>query len=477
VDTPHPTPAPDTAAWDFIAIGLGPFNLGLACLTDPIDGLDGLFLDEKPDFDWHPGMLLQDSTLQTPFLSDLVTLADPTSPFSFLNYLKERGRLYSFYIRESFYPLRTEYNDYCRWAAARLDSVRFHHRVTRVEFDEREQLYVVRAEDGTPGSAAPRPRTYRARRLVLGTGTPPYVPEPCRGLGGDAIHNSRYLECRSALREKSSVTVVGSGQSAAEIYYDLLQDIDVHGCELTWITRSPRFFPLEYTKLTLEMTSPEYVDYFHALPPDTRDRLIGSQKNLYKGINTGLIDAIFDLLYQKNVHGPCPTRLMTNTALTGASYDDATGSYTLELRQEEQKQDFTLTTEGLVLATGYRYRTPDFLAPVADRIAWDEHGRFDVHRNYSIDKSRQEIYVQNAELHTHGFVTPDLGMAAYRNSCLIRELLGREHYPVERAIAFQEFTAPGGGTAPPAERTRTGRPGPPAQPPQHPTTGTEAPSS
>jgi lysine N6-hydroxylase len=464
VNTPHTAPAHDTTVHDFIAIGLGPFNLGLACLTDPIDDLDGLFLDDKPDFDWHPGMLLQDSTLQTPFMSDLVTLADPTSPFSFLNYLKESGRLYAFYIRESFYPLRTEYNDYCRWAAAKLRTVRFHHLVTGVEYDERDKVYVVHADDRSAGTSPVRQRTYRTRKLVLGTGTPPYVPDACRDLGGDAIHNSRYLEHGSALREKNSVTVVGSGQSAAEIYYDLLQDIDSHGYELTWITRSPRFFPLEYTKLTLEMTSPEYVDYFHALPPDTRDRLVSSQKNLYKGINTELIDAIFDLLYQKSVHGPCPTRLMTNTALTDASYDPDTGAYTLGLRQEEQKQDFSLTTEGLILATGYRHRIPDFLGPVADRIAWDEHGRFDVGRNYSADKSGQEIYVQNAELHTHGFVTPDLGMAAYRNSCIIRELLGREHYPIERSIAFQDFTAPGGRTARPARTA-------------HPTHGTEATSA
>ena len=65
-------------------------------------------------------------------------------------------------------------------------------------------------------------------------------------------------------------------------------------------------------------------------------------------------------------------------------------------------------------------------------------------RNYSIDTGGHSIYVQNAELHTHGFVTPDLGMAAYRNSCIIRELLGREYYPVEKSIAFQEFAAPAG---------------------------------
>ncbi|MEV6791547.1 SidA/IucD/PvdA family monooxygenase [Streptomyces sp. NPDC051320] len=415
---------------DFVAIGLGPFNLGLACLTEPVDGLSGLFLESKPDFDWHSGMFLEGATLQTPFLSDLVTLADPTSPYSFLNYLKECGRLYSFYIRESFYPLREEFNDYCRWAAAKLPSIRFGETVTEVVYEEREEVYAVRTAAGA---------VHRGRRLVLGTGTPAYIPESCRGLGGDLVHNSRYLAAKATLQAKESVTVVGSGQSAAEIYYDLLQDIDTHGYALNWVTRSPRFFPLEYTKLTLEMTSPEYVDYFHALPAATRDRLNAAQKNLYKGINAELIDAIYDLLYTKNRRGPVPTRLLTNTSLETAGYDH--GTYTLGLRRQEQQKDLTLATQGLVLATGYRYRVPEFLEPLRARIRWDAQGRFDVHRNYSIDADRT-IYVQNAELHTHGFVAPDLGMAAYRNACIIRELLdGQEYYPVEKAIAFQEFAA------------------------------------
>ncbi|RCG27411.1 alcaligin biosynthesis protein [Streptomyces diacarni] len=430
----------DAPVHDFVAIGLGPFNLGLACLTEPIPDLNGVFLDDKPEFTWHPGMMLEDSTLQTPFMSDLVTLADPTSPFSFLNYLKESGRLYSFYIRESFYPLRAEFSDYCRWAAERLadGTVRFGHRVVDIAHDESAGLYTVHTEHLPTGER----RTFRAPKLILGTGTPPYLPEPCQDLGGDLIHNSRYLEAKETLQKKKSITLVGSGQSAAEIYYDLLQDIDAHGYTLNWLTRSPRFFPLEYTKLTLEMTSPEYVDYFHSLPPDTRDDLVASQKNLYKGINSELIDAIFDLLYQKNRVRSCPTRLMTNTALTDASYDAAAGTYTLGLRQEEQKRDFSLTTEGLILATGYRYQRPAFLDAIADRIEWDPRGRFAVRRDYSVDTAGREIYVQNAELHTHGFVAPDLGMAAYRNSSIVRALLGREVYPIERSIAFQEFAAP-----------------------------------
>lgn len=419
---------------DFIAIGLGPYNLGLACLTEPISELDGLFLEARADVSWHPGMLLESTRLQTPFLADLVTFADPTSPYSFVNYLKETGRLYPFYIRESFFPLRVEYDAYCRWAAARLRNLRFGHTVTTVEYDEAEGQYVVHAD------TADGPVAHRARHLVLGTGTPPDLPAVCQGLGGDAIHNSRYLECRDMLRTKRSITIVGSGQSAAEIYHELLTDIDTHGYQLTWVTRSPRFFPLEYTKLTLEMTSPDYVDYFHALPEDTRYRLEGEQKGLLKGINSDLINSIFDLLYARSTHGPVRTRLLTNTELVSAAYDD--GTYTLGLRHHEQGRDFTLDTEGLVLATGYRFQVPAFLDGIRDRLRWDTHDRLDVARNYSVDHTGREIFLQNGGTHTHSVTSPDLGMGPYRNSYLIRELLGREYYPVEKSVTFQEFGVP-----------------------------------
>ncbi|MER5653569.1 lysine N(6)-hydroxylase/L-ornithine N(5)-oxygenase family protein [Streptomyces sp. NPDC002131] len=412
---------------DFVGIGLGPFNLGLACLTEPIAELDGVFLESKPNFEWHSGMFLEGAHLQTPFMSDLVTLADPTSPYSFLSYLKESGRLYSFYIRENFYPLRVEYDDYCRWAANKLSSVRFGTAVAEVTYED--EVYVVRTEAG---------EVYRARHLVLGTGTQPYVPEACAGLGGDFIHNSRYLQNKAELQAKESITLVGSGQSAAEIFLDLLGEIDVHGYRLNWVTRSPRFFPLEYTKLTLEMTSPEYIDYFHALPEPTRYRLQAEQKGLFKGIDGDLINEIFDLLYQKNLGGPVPARLLTNSALESVRHEN--GTYTLGLRQQEQVKDYELHSEGLILATGYRYTEPAFLAPVRDRLRYDTQGNFDVARNYAIDTTGRGIFLQNAGVHTHSITSPDLGMGAYRNAYIIRELLGTEYYPVEKTIAFQEFS-------------------------------------
>ncbi|WOB48206.1 lysine N(6)-hydroxylase/L-ornithine N(5)-oxygenase family protein [Xanthomonas hydrangeae] len=432
---------------DFVGIGLGPFNLGLACLAAPIAELDGIFLDQQDGFDWHPGMLLEDATLQTPFLADLVTLADPTSRYSFLNYLKTQGRLYAFYIREDFFLLRREYNQYCQWAAAQLPSLRFGHAVQAVEYDAQRQCYQVQ------GQHAHSDRVFRhaARRLVLGTGTTPSVPACCGGLRAPVSHSSSYLQDKPRLQRARSITVLGSGQSAAEVYRDLLQDIDVHGYALQWITRSPRFYPLEYTKLTLEMTSPEYIDYFHALPEDTRAGLLAQQSGLYKGINSSLINEIFDLLYRKRLAGPVDTALTTNTELRGC-HRQADGRLLLELHQHEQQQAYSMQTDALVLATGYAAQVPAFLQPIAERLRRDARGRLLADRNYCVDRESESVFVQNAELHTHGLASPDLGMGCYRNACILRRMLGREVYPVERRIAFQRFGAPADGRPQPARQ-------------------------
>lgn len=419
--------------YDFAAVGVGPFNLGLACLTHGIPDLNGIFLDKRPDFNWHPGMLMQDTTLQVPFLADHVTLADPTNPFSFLNYLKEQGRIYAFYIRENFKMLRNEYNQYCQWAIRKLPEVHFNTTVKRIDYDETAGLYLLQCTDATQGDLL-----IKARKLVVGTGTVPYVPGSCRDLKTTAVHSANYLKHKHLLQSKRSISIVGSGQSAAEIYYDLLQDIDTYGYSLHWITRSPRFYPLEYSKLTLEMTSPEYVDYFYHLPPFKRDELLHRQKHLYKGINNDLIAAIFDTIYAKKLVADIEVSLRTNADLREVVYDQQAADFRLTFFQEEQEKQYVHQTAGLVLATGYVSRIPDFMEPILHKVQLDEKGRYAVNRNYTIDKAGS-IFVQNAELHTHGFAAPDLGMGCYRNAWIIREMLGREVYPIEQRIAFQQF--------------------------------------
>jgi lysine N6-hydroxylase len=88
---------------DLAGVGIGPFNLSLAALADPIDGLTAEFYERAPEFRWHPGLMIDGTTVQVPFLADLVSLVEPASRLSFLSYLKERERLFPFYFAERFH--------------------------------------------------------------------------------------------------------------------------------------------------------------------------------------------------------------------------------------------------------------------------------------------------------------------------------------------------------------------------------------
>ena len=430
----------DRDVHDFIAIGLGPFNLSLACLAAPIESLRGLFLERNATFDWHPGMLIEHTTLQNPFLADLVSLADPQSRYSFLNYCKQEGKLYSYYIRENFTLSRAEYNRYCKWVVARLGNLRFGHEVRSLGHDADSGHYVV---SGVAGPAR-TPFTYHCRKLVLGVGSVPDFPACCRESGHRYLHSSDYLAHKAALQARKSITLVGSGQSAAEIYHDLLRDSGNHDYQLTWITRSPRFFQMENTKLTLEMISPDYIDYFFDLPDATKAGIIDRQDSLYKGVNASLINRIYDLLDDLRSQGRLRTHLITNCEVQACrQVEDGTG-YVLDFVQRDTRARYTHRTEAVIFATGYRQNIPPFVEGIRHRLRWDGQGRYRLSRHYAADLEGTDVFVQNAGMHTHGLTNPDLGMSCYRNSCIIRALTGVEHYKIERNIALQDFAVPVG---------------------------------
>ena len=399
---------------DFIGIGLGPYNLGLACLTAPLDDLDGLFLEARPDVSWHPGMMLDGTRLQTPFLADLVTLADPTSPYSFLNYLHSQGRLYRFYFHERFHVLREEYEAYCRWVAASLSSCRFSQRVDGIR----------PSEDGW--AVWSRGVEHRARAVVLGVGCVPFVPECAQGL----THSSVYLAERERALAAGSVAVIGSGQSAAEIFADLLEHASGR---VDWFTRSSGFLPMEYSKLGLEHFSPEYTAYFHALPEDKRDALRAGQDLLYKGMSAETSERIFDLLYTRSIDGEPDVRYSARCELRGVD-----GRH-LSFHQLDQGIDFTHEADVTILATGYE---PAPIPVPGHLLARDTAGRPVVELDYRLrlaDGSPSTLFVQNGELHTHGVGAPDLGLGAHRNAVIVNALLGREVYRVRERNVFQSF--------------------------------------
>ncbi|MFF8290043.1 lysine N(6)-hydroxylase/L-ornithine N(5)-oxygenase family protein [Streptomyces sp. NPDC016309] len=431
-----------TAEHDVVAIGCGPFNLGLAALASTVDDVDLVVLEERPELTWHRGMMFGDASMQVNFLADLVTLVAPWHPLSFLAYLHDMDRLYTFTVRENFFPSRREYEDYLRWAAARLPSVRFSHRVEEVRWDaaaERFTVEVVRG-DGT------RLRM-RARDLVVGIGTAPYVPDALAGLPGPVLlHTSDYLYRTADVAAAGKVTVVGSGQSGAEVVVDLLGRNVEGGPAVSWLTRTSSFAPLDYTKMNLELTTPAYMEYFHSLPQEVRDRLVGEQWQFYKGVSTDTLEEIHELLYRRQLeHGLADVELRFGITVESASMEEGSRGVVLTCRHRDTGERFEHTTDLVVAATGYRNRTPGFLAPVDGLVRRDGRGRPRVRLDHSVELDGAvggRVFVANAEIHSHGVSAPNLDIGAVRNATILNAITGREAYRLPKRSAFTRFDVP-----------------------------------
>ncbi|AAG20876.1 MULTISPECIES: lysine N(6)-hydroxylase/L-ornithine N(5)-oxygenase family protein [Halobacterium] len=450
---------------DLVGVGLGPFNLGLAALIEGSDDvpLDAAFLEQKPEFVWHDGMLIEGTTLEVPFLADLVTLADPTNPYSYLNYLREHDRLYEFYFYETFQIPRREYNDYCQWVAESLAAPRFSRRVvdiTAIDDDATPANFRVTAVEpadearSATDDDAPT-HQYRARDLVVGVGSRPYVPPAFRDLPApDVFHTAAYREHRAAVCDADSVAVIGSGQSAAEVVHDLLtrRSTSDRSPRVDWVTRSAGFFPMEYSKLGLQHFTPEYTDYVYDLPQPVKDELIPNQDILYKGIDPETSTRIYDTLYEQSIGGRDPNVGMIAATEVGAVEPTGGGRYRVDCRHRQTDTGFAFETDAVILGTGYHRPTPGFLSSLEPRLARDDQDRLAVDREYGVGGDLPGgLFVQNAELHTHGVGAPDLGLGAYRNAVILDRLLADAPYPVDRDTVFQDFApeayashAPGG---------------------------------
>jgi len=453
---PSPAPSPPAKSpgshreHDVIGVGIGPFNLGLAALLAPLDELDAVFFDAKPEFSWHAGLLLDGTTLQVPFLADLVTLADPTSPYSFLNYLHCRQRLYRFYFYERFHVPRREYDAYCRWVAQQLPSCRFGHRVVAVEPADGERWSVLVTSVDDPSTTV----EHRADAVVLGVGSSPSVPAVAVAhLGETVLHSASYLAHRDRALAAAAVMVIGSGQSAAEIVADLLTHSPGRGAppgrRLDWFTRSRGFLPMEYSKLGLEHFTPEYTAYFHRLPQRRRDAVRAGQDLFYKGISAETSARIYDGLYEASIDGAEPEVGYRSACELQGMVPLPSGAprrWRLSFHHLDEGVTFTHDTDLVVLATGYRPTTLPLGAGWADQLVErDDQGRPVVELDYRVrlaDRAKSTLFVQNAELHSHGVGAPDLGLGAHRSAVLVNALAGREVYPVRDRNVFQTFGAP-----------------------------------
>lgn len=408
-----------------MGVGLGPFNLSTAALLDPVKKLTTRFFERATEFQWHPGLLFPDATIQVSFLKDLVTLADPTSSYSFLAFLFANRRLYRFINANFARVSRVEFNQYLRWVANRLPNLEFGREVAEIHDDE--DSFVI-----TTGG-----QQVRSRHVILGTGLQPSVPA-CAGpfvcSSGDAtvVHASRYLQ--TDLRSHGMrVAVVGGGQTGAEIVHHLLSNQNRAPKELHWISKRSNFLPLDESPFTNELFTPNYSDYFYGLSHKDRMALLAEQKLASDGISNGILERIYQLLYEAEFlsdSGRCCS-LHPRCELVDMNRSE-NGSWVLVLRDGMNSAISTIKADAVILATGWSYKPLPALEPLNGRLRKEKSG-YVVRDDYSIEWDGPEdrkIYIQNGARHCRGIADPNLSLMAWRSAKIINSIAGERIYDI-----------------------------------------------
>lgn len=410
------------AEWDVVGAGLGPCNLSLAALLEPLTGIRARFLEARSSFRWHCGIMVPGAQLQVSFLKDLVTLVDPCNPFSFLNYLSTEGLLHRFLIAHTDRCSRQEFERYYQWAAGRIGSVRWDHHVEQV--DLRGDLLEVTCADRPP---------IRTRNLVLGSGQTPSMPDFATKLRGDTVlHSSEFRIVRPELAGRD-VTVVGAGQSGAEVVNHLLSGELGLPRSLTWVSSRVGFLPMDDSPFSNEWFHPSYVDHFYGLSPERRRNLLARQRLASDGVSESLLREIYRRLYELDALRPnrLRRRLLVCRRVTDLIEDD--GRLMALIRDDDTGAIETCATDVAIFATGYRSEFPAYLEPLRGRLL-DGEGTMRVRRDYALDwdgPANLGIYVQNSAETTHGIADPNLSLAAWRSARIVNSICGRTVYRTE----------------------------------------------
>ncbi|EPQ29420.1 uncharacterized protein PFL1_03175 [Pseudozyma flocculosa PF-1] len=339
--------------YDLLGFGYGPAHLALSiALRENQDiqdaGFKSHFVEKRGHFAWHPALLLPGSQLQVSPLKDLATLRDPTSTYTFFNFLHSHGRLAKYINKDQGVPSRREWTAYLAWAAKRMDeAVTYGHEVVAVEPltlvgqpDAKAEKLPVKVSSGKGGEAISlfrvtlRPSggsdvTVRyARNISVAVGGIPRLPEPFQqpyaaqtpqaDRAARIVHSGTYIPSlaplepvlrRSAARRaermggvtkdegRLRLAVLGGGQSSTEMLMNLHDRFPT--AIVTMILRASALVPSDDTGFINSVAfDPERTDEFwNASDKQRKAWLQEFKRTNYSVVRTDLLNELHDKMY------------------------------------------------------------------------------------------------------------------------------------------------------------------------------------
>lgn len=419
--------------YNLIGIGIGLFNLSLAALLQKNPKVKSLFFDRKHRFDWHSEIMFADSEMQTSFLKDLVTPADPTNPSSFMNYLVQKGLFYTFINTNRQSITRREFEMYCQWVSENLkEQLHFSSDIQSVEYDGTKFILQVNGE------------TYTADHICLGTGLSPSIPLFAEKFEGPEVFHAKssYLKLLDA--SNKDVVVVGGGQTGLEIFRNCLQGKWGPPKSLKMISSRANLEPLDNSPFVNEYFAPSYVDEFLKLDQSMKDPIVKYQKLASDGNTPAYLETLYRDLYQfKHVYGDSrEVQILPFRRVVDLNRKE--GRYELRIRNGFTQKSETTEADIVVLSTGFRTNIPTLIEPLRPMIDFDSEGRFKLDRNFNVawqGSGKNKIYALNFSRHGHGIAEPQTSLMAWRSASIINDLTQEQVFPLKNTVSnFVTYT-------------------------------------
>ena len=430
----------DSVDHQIVGVGFGPANLALCvALQDSHSRLKHIFFEQKPEFAWHLGMQMDGVTMQTPFLEDLVTRYDPRSKFTFLNYLKLKGRLTDFADLRDFFPSRYEFNDYFRWAANQVrECVRYNSMVTSIApvvgHGRSIEALDVSVQDTRTGSQ----ETVRTRNVVLGLGYTPVMPTAVgppkpNGRVFHSIATLPTLQGRFASPEAPySFMVAGAGQSAAEITLHLLNQYP--NARVTVVSRGFVFRTKDSNAFVSAFYTGDAADAFFDLDDASRSMLLSTlDESNYSAADAELLAELAKVVYADKVQGR--RRLDLRSFCELREVEEMSSMVRATCWSQSNNRTDTVDVDGLCLATGFSDAgLKTALKGVDGYLKRSESDDYRITREFRIETEESflpRIYLQGYARNYHGCTEgtiSDLPHRAHR----IMESVYHQRYDAQR---------------------------------------------
>jgi L-ornithine N5-monooxygenase len=408
---------------EILAIGAGPSNLAFAVaveeLAPPEIASSTVVIERHESIAWQRGMLLPWTQSQVSFLKDLVTLRNPLSRFSFVNYLHSSGRLDDFINMGSFLPFRMEISDYLQWAAKSLELVRVEYSrdctsIEPVQADGVASGWLARMADGS---------TITARNLVIGAGRDAHVPAAFAGLPRERVlHSTEYLRRIGDIDPQGldRVVVVGAAESAAEMLWDVYQRLPRARC--TMIIRSAGLDYYQTSKFTNELYFPSYTDKFFAAPEQTREQVLEAMRlTNYAGVTPDMLNTLFRQIYLERLSGDQRLSMVTMVDIESAEMADEEIVLTLNDRMRACRDE--LRCDLVLLGTGFEPQAPILIRDLASACGIGDVRVSRQYRMITPPDITAGCYLQGINEATHGIADSLISVLAVRAGEIVADLL------------------------------------------------------